>query len=159
MLQDDFDKLMEYFEQINQGKVVDLELVLQIYFKFMEDIKEAIQTSSDEDRADLFKKLMTMYTQILRESKKVTEKTGMTEEQLSSFASNPSNFSEDTWRMLQEARKKMADASKGLSDSIAYRRQASLEKKEGEGGEKPKPGKPSGEKRPKSNPKDKWLKS
>src|SRR5689334_8086492 len=116
MLQDDFNKLMGYFQQINEGKIVNLDEVLKTYFLFMEDIQKEIKTSSDEERKDLFKHLTSMYTQILQEAKKVNEKTGMTEDQLANFAANPSNFSEETWRMLQDARKKMADASKKLSD-------------------------------------------
>lgn len=124
MLQDDFNKLMEYFQQINEGKQVDLQEVIKVYFTFMEDLKGSLDVNSEEERVAMMKSITGMYQQILKEARKASEKTGMTEEQLAAFASNPANFSEETWRTLQEARQKMTEASKELSEMLAKRREA-----------------------------------
>lgn len=48
-----------------------------------------------------------MYEKLQSESKRISEKTGMTEEQLMAFSENPKNYTPDQWRDIQNTKKKM----------------------------------------------------
>jgi hypothetical protein len=59
-----------------------------------------------------------MYKQMIAETKKITERSGLSEEQLMSYAENPSNFTPEQWKQIQESRQKISEAGQDLSKVI-----------------------------------------
>ena len=51
-----------------------------------------------------------LYNQMTAETKHITERSGLSEEQLVSFAENPGNFSPEQWRAIQESRQRITKA-------------------------------------------------
>lgn len=107
MLKDHFDKLFEIFTKSSREKDLNLDLLLKETAAFFEEAKNELKTASKEDQEIIFSMLNQMYEKLQEESKRICDKTGMTEDQLSSFSENPRNFSPDQWREIQNTKKKM----------------------------------------------------
>lgn len=118
MLKDEFNRLMQLFAQGAEGQPVNLEEIFKQSLAFFEDLNVQLKEGSEEDKKEALKMMSEMYSQMMNQTKKICEKTGMSEEQLASFAENPSNFSPDQWASMQEARNKMQQAGLNLAKSV-----------------------------------------
>lgn len=93
-----------------------------------------------------------MYAQMIAESKRISERSGMTEEQLVAFAENPANFTADQWSSIQSSKEKIVDAGHDLAKTIE-----GMVKGSTAGGDHPHPDKKHPkDKKPK---KSEWMRS
>lgn len=149
MLKNEFERLMKLFHEASEGKVMNLEEVFSQSLVFFEHLKEQIANGSHEDKREALRMMSEMYTQMLNESKRISERSGMTEEQLLSFAENPSNFTPEQWTAIQASKEKIVHAGQDLAKTIEKSNKIDVP--------------PSGEKKP--HPKDKkskksdWMRS
>lgn len=119
MLKDEFNRLMNLFAQGAEGQPINLEEVFRQSLAFFDHLNVQLQKGSQEEKKEALMMMSEMYTQMMQETKKICEKTGMSEEQLTSYAENPSNFSPEQWSSIQEARKKMLSAGQNLAKSVS----------------------------------------
>jgi len=118
MLKDDFNHLMELFVQSAEGKQVDIQQVFSESLEFFEKLKYRIQNGTPEEKKEAITLMSEMHAKMMSEVRRVCDKTGMTEEQLLSYADNPANFSQDQWRNIQEAKEKMAKTGLDLARAV-----------------------------------------
>ncbi|MBI3236448.1 MAG: hypothetical protein HYZ48_01870 [Chlamydiales bacterium] len=159
MLREELKRLMDLFSEGAEGKPIHLEEVFKEAFAFFGKLNDLLKEGDQEEKKEALSMMNELYTHMTKESKRMCEKTGMTEQQLAKYAENPSNFSPQQWGAIQEAREKMTQAGTHLAKSIeellpdeqrAALRSQPLKKKE-------KTEKPGGV--PKKSKKSKWLKS
>ncbi len=118
MLKDEFERLKNLFHEAAEGKPVNLEEVFKHSLQMFEEMKEQMIAGSPEDRAEAMKMMGKMYEQMMQESKKITDTTGLSEEQLVSFAENPANFTPEQWSAIQASKEQIADAGKDLAKTL-----------------------------------------
>lgn len=94
-----------------------------------------------------------LHARLQEVSKETAEASGMTEEELSSFAENPSNFTPEQWQEVQSSRRQLYDSARKFSSTI----NKEGEKAEGAEGKAPKK-KPIRSKARRTKRKD-WLQS
>ena len=114
MLRDEFDRIIELFAQSAEGKPVQLEELFGQCTQFFDQLKQVLREGSSEEKQEALKLMGEMHTKMMGEIKKVSEKTGLTEEQLMAVAENPRNFSQEQWRSIQEAKGKISEAGSDL---------------------------------------------
>jgi hypothetical protein len=119
MLKDEFNRLMNLFAQGAEGQPINLEEVFKQSLAFFDHLNVQVQKGSQEEKKEALMMMSEMYTQMMQETKKICEKTGMSEEQLANYAENPSNFSPEQWNSIQEARQKMLSAGQNLAKSVS----------------------------------------
>ncbi|NNM44190.1 MAG: hypothetical protein HKM07_07595 [Chlamydiae bacterium] len=107
MLKDHFEKLLQIFVKGREEKDLDLSALLKETSAFFEEAQKELKTASPDDQKIIFAMIDEMYEKLQSESKRISEKTGMTEEQLMAFSENPKNYSPDQWRDIQNTKKKM----------------------------------------------------
>ena len=107
MLKDEFNRLSQLFANAAEGKESNLENVFKESLQFFEHLKEQIATGSPEDKVQAIQMMTKMYQQMMAETKRITERSGMTEEQLTAFAENPANFSKEQWESLQASKEQI----------------------------------------------------
>jgi hypothetical protein len=110
MLRDDYEKMMASFKETVDGKAVKLEDLCEASQLFFQSVQDMVQRGSDKEKEEAIAIMSEMYETLMKESKAVAEKSGMTEEQLLAFAENSNNFDKDQWDVLQDARKTMSTA-------------------------------------------------
>jgi hypothetical protein len=148
MLKDEFSQLMKLFHEASDTKVVNLEEVFAKSLEFFEHLREQIAKGSPEDKKEALQMMSEMYSQLILESKHISDVAGMTEEQLVSFAENPANFTPEQWKSIQMSKERIADAGSDLAKAIESLHKTDLP--------------PSGEKKPPKDKKTKrseWMKS
>jgi hydroxymethylglutaryl-CoA reductase len=126
MFEEDIKKLLSYFTQISEGKQVNLNEMVKEFLVFFEKLKQELRIADEAQKREIFALMNDMHKKLLAETKKISEKTGMTDDQLLKFIENPSNFSPDQWQTIQEAKTKMKHASEELTQSLKV--QSSREK-------------------------------
>lgn len=149
MLKDEFDRLLKLFREGAEGKLANFEEVFAQSLGFFNELKEQMQNGSPEDKQEAVKMMGELYAQMMKATKEITEKSGLSEDQLLSYAENPDNFTPDQWRAIQESRQKISQAGQDLAKVISKQGAPSPEK---EKREKP----PNEGKKPK---KSDWMRS
>ena len=159
MLQDEFDRLMNLFAQAADGQPVNLDDIFKEAFAFFDSLSVRLKTGTEEDKKEALAMMSRMYAQMMMHTKKIAEKTGMTEDQLSAYSENPSNFTPEQWASIQAARNKMLSTGQNLAKVLGP-------SQPGSSGKAPTPQAPSPPKQekeggghPKKTKKSKWMKS
>lgn len=128
MLKDEFERLMKLFAEGAEGKPIPLDDVFRESLSFFSKLNTQLQKGDDEEKRQALMMMTEMYTQINQHIKKIAESSGMSEEQLSSYADNPGNFSSSEWMSIQEARNKMFQAGQSLAKSVEALNEATKKK-------------------------------
>lgn len=115
MLKDEFQRLIRIFQDGAEGKPVNLAEVFSQSIEFFQHLKGQIEKGTPEERKEAMQMMAELYNQMMAETKKITERSGVSEEQLLSFAENPNNFSPEQWKQIQESKQKIAQAGQELS--------------------------------------------
>lgn len=118
-LRDEFNRLVKLFHEGAEGKQpVNLEEIFRSSLEFFEHLKAQIQTGTPDEKKEALMMMAELYNQMTAETKHITERSGLSEEQLVSFAENPGNFSPEQWRSIQESRDRITKAGQDLAKVI-----------------------------------------
>lgn len=153
MLRDEYEKMMASFKETLDGKTVNFEELCGESLGFFKMIQEVVQTGSEKEKEEVVAMMGEMYSTLMDETKKLTAKTGLTEQQLLAFAENPENFDADQWKIIQDTRKSMFQAGDSLNEYVKGDKAIGMS---GDGESKPALKKKK--KRPGGGKKD-WMKS
>lgn len=118
MLNEEFQRLMQMFEEGAAGKPVQLDLIFKEALTFFEHLNNQLKTGDAEEQKEALTMMKEMHAKINEQLKKIAASTGMSEEQLASYSENPGNFSQKEWAAIQEARHQMSKAGQNLVQSI-----------------------------------------
>jgi hypothetical protein len=118
MFKDRFDELMKIFHEGAEGKPIDIKKLFSESLALFEELKKELKEASPEERTDLMRMMSDMYREMLQETQKICENSGMSEEQLLAYSENPSNFTREQWQTLQESRMKIHKAGQGLLKAL-----------------------------------------
>lgn len=157
MLKDEFSRLMSLFADGAEGKPISLEQVFHESQVFFEHLNDRLKNGTPEEKKDALRMMNEMYAEMIKETKKICEKTGLSEDQLSAFSENPSNFSQEQWKGIQEAKEKMSQIGRVLAQSIS-----SLDMPKPADNSKgpfPEPESPKKKPPPKKGKKSQWMRS
>jgi hypothetical protein len=119
MLKDEFSRLLALFADGAEGKPVNLQQIFAESLVFFEHLNEQIKNGTPEEKKEALRMMNEMYAEMIKETKKICDKTGLTEEQLNAFSENPNNFSQEQWKGIQEAKEKIVQVGKTIGQSLS----------------------------------------
>lgn len=102
-----YEKLFELIGRANDTKAFDLEEVLKEAVVLFDSLRKEYPKASKEEKQELIEMMNRLYKHLQEMSKKVGEKTGLSEEEISNYSENPNNFSPEQWRTIQESKEKL----------------------------------------------------
>src|SRR5690348_3517072 len=114
MFKDRFDKMIKAIRQNEEGKPIDPKAIFHESLALFDELKEELKNASPEERQDMMRMIGEMYKEVLAETKKFCQQSGMSEEQLIAFTENPSNFTTEQWEAIQDSRMKIHKAGQSL---------------------------------------------
>lgn len=152
-MDDEFDRIMEFFNLSPEEKEKRLQNVFQDCVEYFERFKYIMINGSNEEKKEAVKKVMILKKKIQEETQRVCEKTGLTPEQLASFSNNSQNFSSEQWETISQAKKHLEDGVGEIKKAVRSRKDG--RKREGALGDEKKD---DDSKKPKKPPKN-WIPS
>lgn len=117
-LKEECQQLSDLFRRAAEGQSIDLQRVFTQSLQFFERLKVELQAEDPQQRQEAMTMLMEIYQHMMTDTKLICETSGMTEEQLISFAENPANFSKEQWESIQESRQKIFNAGQDLAKTL-----------------------------------------
>lgn len=150
MIKEQFEKLMQLIEESTEQKQVNLEPILMQAVQFFEELRKAYAEANDQDRKEITEMMQSLYQKLQSVTKVVAEKAGMSEEELYTYSENPSYFSPEQWRMVQDTKKKLFESVRQFSGQIEREKSKKSQRSQAKI-DKPKP--------PKKTKKSGWLKT
>ena len=133
MFKEEYEKLLALLEEGIDLEKMNLEDVLKEAVLFFEELRKEFPNAPKEEREEMIQMMTHLHAKLQEVSKKTAEASGMTEDELSVFAENPSNFTPEQWREVQTTKRKLYDSARKFSST--------LEEKKKKEGESPKEGK------------------
>lgn len=118
MLKDEFELLKTLFHQAAEGKNVNLEEMFSHSLKFFEQIREQVIKGSPEEKRAALDMMNQMYSQMMVDTKKISEKSGMDAEQLAAFAKNPANFTKEQWEAMCASKDQIQHVGEDLAKAV-----------------------------------------
>lgn len=158
MLQEEFSRLIYMYQLAAEGKSGSVHELFQKSLEFIEHLKQELVKGDEEEKEAAIRMMRELYECMKAHTQLMCKQAGISEEQLIANSENPSNFTPEQWRNMQESKERLANAGKELVK--IYQTQKTLEKA------LPNPeslmSKPSPEKKEKKGKKTKksdWMRS
>lgn len=117
-MNEEYQRIMALFERMHEGKKVDLEELMDEATAFFAKVKEAVKKGTPEERQELRKMVQDLHDRLAEEAKFISQKAGMSEEEIGRYLENPANFSPARWRSMQETRQRMQEAGKEITREL-----------------------------------------
>jgi predicted Zn-dependent protease len=83
--------------------------------KFTDKIPEDMSTDEIKETVE---RIQNELDELDRRSKEIVERTGMSTDQLRAYTNNPSNFSAEEWKTLQNARVEIKEFQENMWDAL-----------------------------------------
>lgn len=106
-MQDEFERIMEFFDLSAEEKEVRLKEVFEDSVEYFERFKYVMLNGTPEEKKKAVERVMILKKKIEEETQRVCEKTGMTPDQLAAYSNDPENFTEEQWAAIEESKKKL----------------------------------------------------
>lgn len=150
MLKDEYQRLIKLFHDGGDGKSINLDEVFSQSVEFFQHLKDQIEKGNPEEKKEAMAMMADMYNQMMAETKKITERSGFSEEQLLAYADNPANFTPEQWRQIEESKRKISEAGSDLTKALQEVTKGAPVSKEKA---------PEEEKKGKKSKKSQWMRS
>ena len=128
-LKEECQQLSDLFRRAAEGQPIDLQQVFTQSLQFFERLKLELKEEDQQRREEAMAMLMEIYQHMVKDTKLICETSGMTEDQLVSFAENPANFSPEQWTSIKESREKIFRAGQDLAKALEQLSTSQGEKK------------------------------
>ena len=141
---DDFATIMKFFSMSQEERAEHFPEVFEQSAAFFERFNYIMKEGTLDEKRRMLEELQELQRVVQEETAKLSDTTGLSEEELKAFAENQSNFSEDQWNMIQSTKGRIEKNAGEVSNLLKF------DESQGNGA-KPKKGK-----KPK---KPGWIKS
>jgi hypothetical protein len=118
MIKEEYKRLLGLVEQCQDAGKVTLEEILKEAVVFFESLRKEFPKASKEHREEMIQMMTHLHARLQEVSKETAEASGMTEEELSTFAENPSNFTPEQWQVVQASRRQLYDSARKFSSAL-----------------------------------------
>lgn len=118
MIHEDFERLVQLFTQAEKGEEVSLEKAIREATALFDNIKASLEKATPEEKLALVGELNQMYALLAKETQRVAEKTGMSEEQILASVDTPAAYTPEQWKMLQDAKDKLFKSGNMINKMI-----------------------------------------
>ncbi|MBY0529685.1 MAG: hypothetical protein K2P51_05780 [Rhabdochlamydiaceae bacterium] len=118
MLRDEFNRLMSLFAQSTEGKAINLDELFKESISFFEHLNYQLKNGTYDEKHEALGMMSELYAEMNAQTQRICQKTGMSEEQLATFADNPNNFTAEQWQSVQETKAKMAAAGQDIAKNV-----------------------------------------
>lgn len=115
MIKKEYERLLGLLEQ-KEG--LTLEEILREAVVFFEALRKEFPAATKEEREEMVHMMTHLHSKLQELSKTTAEASGMTEDELSAFAENPSNFTPEQWQLVQKTKKELYDSARKFSSSM-----------------------------------------
>ena len=119
MIQREYKRLLKMIEEGLDPKGVPLEEILSEAVVFFEALRKEFPAASQDDREAMIHMMTDLHAKLQEVSKKAAEEAGMSEEQLSSFGEDPSNFTPEQWQEIQKTKQRLYDSARKFSSDMS----------------------------------------
>ncbi len=117
MIHDKYKKLLGMLEQAADSKEFTLEDILKEAVIFFEILRKEFKAASKEEKEEMAQMMTHLHSRLQEIAERTAKASGMTEEELSAYSEDPSNFSPEQWKLVQETKRELYDSAKKLSSS------------------------------------------
>ena len=117
-MQDEFDRIMAFFDLSAEEKEERLKEVFEDSVEYFERFKYVMLNGTPEEKKKSVERVMILKKKIEEETQRVCNKTGMTPEQLAAYSNNPENFTEDQWAVVEGAKKRLDSGVKEMKKVV-----------------------------------------
>ena len=117
----EFEKIKEFFELSEEERTKHFEGVFDNAADFFERFNHIIKNGTPEEKKQVLEELQEVQQFVEKETAKLSEKTGLTPEQLKDYADDKSHFSEEQWNAIQGARERIVHDSEDVKSYLKFK--------------------------------------
>lgn len=115
----EFERLkLRFQKEVSRADNFDLPSLFKDSLMLFERLKNELTTCKPEEKQNIIAMLAELQQFISSETRKIAEKSGMTEDQLARFAENPDNFSPEQWKSMQTVKEQLSKRGAELKKII-----------------------------------------
>lgn len=110
-MDDEFDKLMEFFSLDFKEKEKKLEDIFQKSLDFFDQYKYILSSGTEQEKAEMQKKMQILRNKIKEENARSQEAANLTPEEIKEITSDARHFTPKQWEFIQRAKDALAQES------------------------------------------------
>ncbi len=106
-MDDEYEKLMAFFEESAEEKDKKLDHIFHESMRFFDKYKHVLKEGTETERLAMKKKMDALRSKISEENKRNKAQLGLSSEEIKHLAKDPKNFSQSQWEFIQKAQKQI----------------------------------------------------
>lgn len=108
LITQEIDQVMADLQKsVDANGNIDLPVLLAEVVTLFEHLKSVLPKTNPQERTAIVDKMSQLHVFLLKESKRLSNQTGISEEQMLRFAENPDNFTKEQWALLDKVKSVM----------------------------------------------------
>ncbi|NGX38524.1 MAG: hypothetical protein K1000chlam2_01698 [Chlamydiae bacterium] len=129
MFKDEYKHLLELIEKTSDPQAVSLEEILKEAVLFFETLRKEFPKAPKEEREEMIQMMTHLHAKLQETTKATAEAAGMSEDELSAFSENPSNFTPEQWQEVQSTKRQLYDSARKFSSTLEEKKQPTDDQK------------------------------
>ena len=126
-MEDEFDKLMEFFSQDSEDKEKKLEGIFKNSMQFFEKFKYVLSTGTEKEKEEMRKKMEIFQQKLKKETSVKQEGAQLSKDDVTQLANDPKNFTPKHWSFLQEAKSKLSEEKQIKKERLESQKEKRME--------------------------------
>ena len=117
----EFENIVRFFDLDPEEKQKHLKEVFEESIEFFEKFKYVMQNGTREEKASMLEQVRQMQEVLQDETEKVKKATGLTEEELVAFTDTKTNFEDEDWDIIQDAKKEIGKQADEIAEIVGVK--------------------------------------
>ncbi len=118
-MKDEFDRIMEFFDLPPEEKEEHLAEVFAETAAYFERFKYTLIHGTPKERDEAIKRVGVLKQKIEEETKRLTEKTGLSEEELAKVSQDPSLYDQDQYEAIEKSKREISEGVQEIKEVLS----------------------------------------
>lgn len=117
---DEFGRIMKFFQMNAEDRAKHYKDIFTDSAEFFSRFNYVMKNGTVSEKRQMLEELQELQRTVKEETTKLTETTGMSEEELKRFAENQENFDQEHWDMIQGARERIQNDAAEIGEMLQF---------------------------------------
>lgn len=120
MAHEEYNKIIDFFSLPPEEKSQNLEEVFKNTVEFFDRFQYILMNGTPEEKKEMIQEVLELQKKLKLETEHMCQITGLSEEELKQFSQDSTNFSDEEWEVIQNAKAQIEEKASEISGHVKF---------------------------------------
>jgi len=123
MQHEEFKRIMQFFQLSHEEKAEHLGAVFEDSVEFFQRFRHTLEHGTPDEKKQAIEEVVEMQELLQNETKKLSEESGLSAEELDKISQDPANYTPEQWTLINESRQKIENEAAQIANMANFKEQ------------------------------------